>query len=60
MFFVFGQTVKVKSNPFLMESNCMKMCHAGTKKRKRAERGEETMGRKRHDVCLEDRERDRR
>lgn len=48
--------MKVKSNPFLMESNCMKMCRAGTKKRKRAERGEESMGRKRRDVCLEDRE----
>lgn len=31
-------TVKVKSNPFLMESNCVRMCPAGTRRKKTLKR----------------------
>lgn len=37
LFSLCRQTVKVKSNPFLMESNCMKMCRAGTEKEEQSE-----------------------
>lgn len=53
------QTVKVKSNPILMKSNCMKMCCAGTEKKEQSE-VKRRWERKSMDVCLGDREWDSR